>query len=228
MKRSEINKHIREAKELLDSISFKLPPFGFWSPADWKNKGDETNEIRDNQLGWDLTDYGEGNYRNMGLLLFTIRNGNYNRRDDYPKGYAEKIMIIKEEQVCPMHFHWKKREDIINRGGGNLVIELYRADKDEGLSDDTFTVTTDGVTRSCKPGEKVILTPGESICLEPYMYHRFYGEKGKGTVIAGEVSDVNDDDNDNRFLNPLKRFPAIMEDEPAIHLLCNEYPPAKN
>lgn len=226
MKRSEINQYIIEAKQLFESISFKLPPFAFWSPEDWAEKGHEADEIRDNQLGWDITDYGEGDYDNTGLLLFTIRNGNYNRRKDYPKGYAEKIMIVKEEQVCPMHFHWKKREDIINRGKGNLMIELYKAGKKEELSDDTFTVNTDGVTRTCQPGEIVTLTPGESICLEPYMYHRFYGEKGKGTVIVGEVSDVNDDDNDNRFLNPLKRFPAIVEDEPAVHLLCNEYPPA--
>jgi len=226
MKRSEINGYINEAKSLLDAISFKLPPFGLWSPADWAARGHEADEIRDNQLGWDLTDYGENDYPKMGLLLFTIRNGNYNRRQQYPKGYAEKIMIIKEEQVCPMHFHWKKREDIINRGGGNLVIELFKADNEEKLSDEDFSVTVDGVTRHCKAGDKVILTPGESICLEPYMYHRFYGEKGKGTVIVGEVSDVNDDDNDNRFLEPLKRFPAILEDEPPVHLLCNEYPPA--
>ncbi len=227
MKRSEINKYITEAKQLFDSISFKLPPFASWTPEDWQKKGMEVNEIRNNQLGWDLTDYGENNYNKTGLLLFTIRNGNYGRPKDYPKGYAEKIMIVKENQVCPMHFHWKKREDIINRGGGNLVLELYLADKNEKLSNDNFTVSIDGVQRSCKSGEKVILTPGESICLEPFVYHKFYGEEGKGTVIVGEVSDVNDDDNDNCFLNPLKRFPAIEEDEKPLHLLCNEYPPTK-
>ena len=200
MKRSEINRHIREAKELFESISFKLPPFAQWIPDEWTQKGHEADEIRDNQLGWDLTDYGEGDYNSCGLLLFTIRNGNYNKRDRYPKGYAEKIMIVKEGQVCPMHFHWKKREDIICRGGGNLVLELYLADENEQLSDNSFEVRVDGVVRPCQPGEKVILAPGESICLEPFVYHRFYGENGKGTVIVGEVSDVNDDDNDNRFL----------------------------
>lgn len=227
MKRSEINAYIREAKELFESISFKLPPFGLWSADEWKTKGHEADEIRDNQLGWDLTDYGEGKYAELGLLLFTIRNGNYHHRDTYPKGYAEKIMIVKENQICPMHFHWKKREDIINRGGGNLVIELYLADSNDELSDSPFTVTVDGVARKCMPGEKVILTPGESICLEPRLYHKFYGEGEKGTVIVGEVSDVNDDDNDNRFLKPLKRFPKIVEDEPPVHLLCNEYPSAE-
>ncbi len=228
MKRSEINKYIEEAKELFASISFKLPPFAFWTPEEWQEKGEEVNEIRDNQLGWDITDFAEGDYERIGLLLFTIRNGNYSRKKNYPKGYAEKIMIVKENQVCPMHFHWKKREDIINRGGGNLVLELYYANNREELADQDFTVSIDGVKRLCKPGEKVILTPGESICLEPFVYHKFYGEEGKGTVIVGEVSDVNDDDNDNRFHSPLKRFPQIEEDAPAVHLLCNEYPKGRN
>lgn len=224
MKRSEINNYIREAKELFESISFKLPPFAHWTSQDWARKGAEANEIRDNCLGWDLTDYGEGKYREVGILLFTIRNGNYHQVGSYPKGYAEKIMIVKEKQVCPMHFHWKKREDIINRGGGNLVLELYHADKGEQLTTESFTVRVDGVERSCAAGEKIILTPGESICLEPFVYHTFYGEEGRGTVIVGEVSDVNDDENDNRFFTPLKRFPVIVEDEAPLHYLCNEYP----
>lgn len=226
MKRSEINSLITEAKELFASISFHLPSFGHWTPEDWKTKGKEAEEIRENQLGWDLTDYGEGDFRKTGLLLFTIRNGNYNKSTKYPKGYAEKIMIVQENQVCPLHFHWKKREDIINRGGGNLIIELYLADEKEELSKKDFDVSIDGVRRKCAPGEKVILTPGESICLEPFVYHRFYGQNGYGPVIVGEVSDVNDDDNDNRFHHPLKRFPQIEEDAAPLHYLCNEYPTA--
>ncbi len=126
-----------------------------------------------------------------------------------------------------MHFHWNKREDIINRGGGNLVLELYRADNDDSLSNDTFSVSLDGVRRSCSAGEIIVLAPGESICLEPFVYHRFFGEEGRGSVVVGEVSDVNDDENDNRFLTPLKRFPSIIEDEPPYHYLCNEYPRIK-
>ena len=226
MKRSEINAYIQEAKELFAEHHFQLPPFAYWSADEWSNKGDEADEIRDNALGWDITDYGEGRYEETGLLLFTIRNGNYNQRNTYPKGYAEKIMVVKESQVCPMHFHWKKREDIINRGGGNLVLELYHADPRDNLSNADFTISLDGVRRTCCAGERVILSPGESICLEPYVYHMFYGESGSGTVLVGEVSDVNDDDGDNCFLHPLKRFPRIIEDEPPLHYLCNEYPPS--
>jgi D-lyxose ketol-isomerase len=33
---------------------------------------------------------------------------------------------------------------------------------------------------------------------------------------------VNDDASDNLFLDALARFPAIVEDAPPTHLLCNE------
>jgi len=68
-------------------------------------------------------------------------------------------------------------------------------------------------------------TPGESICLEPGVYHAFWGQKGKGPVVVGEVSAVNEDMGDNRFAERVARFPTIEEDERPLHLLCNEYPP---
>ena len=227
MKRSEINRLIEEALDLFSKTSFRLPAFAFWSPEIWRGIGPEADEIRENTLGWDVTDFGLGDFSRTGLLLFTIRNGNYAKKDRYPKGYAEKIMVVKEEQITPMHFHWKKREDIINRGGGNLVIEMYAADRDEGLSQEGFAVSVDGIRRNLGAGDMVILTPGESICLTPLLYHSFYGEAGKGPVVVGEVSDVNDDELDNRFLQPIGRFPLIIEDEPPLYFLCNEYPLAR-
>ncbi|OEU50041.1 MAG: D-lyxose/D-mannose family sugar isomerase [Desulfobulbaceae bacterium S5133MH15] len=224
MKRSEINRYIAEAIDYIDKSGFRLPPFAFWSPDEWKTKGEEADEIRENGLGWDVTDYGLNEFMSTGLLLFTIRNGNFARKDYYPKGYAEKIMVVREDQITPFHYHWNKREDIINRGGGELLIELYLADDKNGLSDTTFSVAIDGVRRQVAPGDKVTLTPGESICLEPYIYHSFWGKTGAGTVLVGEVSDVNDDNNDNCFLDKLGRYPKIIEDELPLHYLCTEYP----
>ena len=76
MKRSEINKLMRESVEFLDQMNFKLPPFAFWSPEEWAAKGHEFDEIRDNMLGWDITDFGSGDFNHTGLFLFTLRNGN--------------------------------------------------------------------------------------------------------------------------------------------------------
>ena len=224
MKRSEINSYIVEAIEFFAETGFKLPPFAFWPPEQWQGMGEEADEIRHNCLGWDVTDYGLDRFLETGLLLFTIRNGNFSKKDRYPKGYAEKIMVVKENQVTPWHFHWNKREDIINRGGGELVLELYLADEKNGFSDKRFSLSVDGVSREVGPGDKVFLTPGESICLEPYVYHTFYGRPGLGSVIVGEVSDVNDDNKDNCFLESLGRYPEIVEDEPILYYLCTEYP----
>ena len=128
MKRSEINQIIREAKAFLASRQFVLPEWSEWSLQDWKANRDKVDYIVERMLGWDITDFGSGDFMRCGLFLFTIRNGKYGVDK---KPYAEKIMIVEENQETPMHFHWSKMEDIINRGGGNLVIELYNADKEE-------------------------------------------------------------------------------------------------
>ena len=172
----------------------------------------------------DVTDYGLDRFDEVGLLLFTIRNGNHAQVQTHPKGYAEKIMMVCDEQATPYYFHWNKREDIINRGGGNLVIELYHADGKNKFSERRFSVSVDGVRRPVSAGDRVILAPGVSICLEPYVYHTFYGEKGSGSVMVGEVSDVNDDRTDNCFYEQLGRFPEIIEDEEPRYYLCTEYP----
>ncbi|MFV0421660.1 D-lyxose/D-mannose family sugar isomerase [Oleidesulfovibrio sp.] len=219
MKRSEINALIQDTKDFFDALGFRLPKWAYWKPEDWKGKGDL--EIVHNMLGWDITDYGGGDFEKKGLILFTIRNGNQNTQ--HPKTYAEKIMVVREGQICPMHFHWSKTEDIINRGGGNLVIELYNSDENEQLAESPVTVLIDGIPQTVPAGGTVILEPGESIFLSQGMYHRFYGQQGRGKVLVGEVSSVNDDNTDNRFHNVMPRFPKIEEDVPPLHLLVTDY-----
>ena len=220
MKRSEVNAIITDLEKFFARYQFMLPEWAAWAPEDWKGKYDKCSEIVDNKLGWDITDFGSGDFKKIGLSLFTIRNGNWDKKD---KMYCEKIMVADEEQETPMHFHWSKTEDIINRGGGNLVMELYRATDDDKLSREPVTVSIDGVMTTFKAGEPVVLKPGQSICLKSRVYHRFYGQKGKGKVLIGEVSLVNDDAHDNRFYDKIGRFPEIEEDVKPVHLLVNDY-----
>ena len=224
MKRSEINKIILENIDFINKMNFKLPKFAYFTPDEWKEKGSEYDEIRENMLGWDVTDYGHGDFVKIGLFLFTIRNGNINKPW---KSYAEKLLISDENQYSPMHFHHNKMEDIINRGGGNLIVEVYNATDDDGLADTDVTVYIDGHTEVVPAGTKIRLTPGESITLPQRQYHAFWAEEGYGKVLIGEVSMVNDDNVDNRFYQTQGRFPTIEEDEPPYRLLCNEYPQAK-
>lgn len=228
MKRSEINAALREMEAMLHTYRVALPPFCRFTPEEWGEKGHAYDEIRDNRLGWDITDYGMGDFDHLGFSLITLRNGNLARREQYPKTYAEKLLYLKEGQYSPMHFHWHKMEDIINRGGGNVLIRVYRSTPEEDLDRETpVEVQVDGCTRTVPAGSQIRLTPGESITIYPYLYHDFTVEPGSGPVLLGEVSQCNDDQTDNRFYRQLGRFPAIEEDEPPYRLLCTEYPPAK-
>ena len=228
MKRSEINKALKEMESACKKYSCFLPPFCNFTPDEWKNKGNEYDEIRDCMLGWDITDFGLGNFDECGFSLITIRNGNLEKRAQYPKQYAEKLLYLKEGQRACNHFHWSKTEDIINRGGGNVLIRVYNSLPNEEIDyDSPVTINKDGVKSVVPAGTVVRLTPGESIFITQNLYHDFAVEEGSGAVLLGEVSQVNDDNTDNRFNPPVGRFPTIEEDEPPYRLLCNEYPPAK-
>ncbi len=222
MKRSEINEIMRTADDFIRQHSFHLPPFAYWTPEQWQQRGAEVSEIVEQGLGWDITDFGLGDYARMGLFLFTLRNGRLaNLEAGKGKVYAEKLMIVGVDQLTPLHFHWRKTEDIINRAGGKLVVQLYNSDPDGGLADTAVTVRMDGIERTLPAGGKVLLSPGESITLEPYCYHCFYA--AESTVLIGEVSTVNDDNTDNRFYEPVGRFPDVEENERPLHLLVGDY-----
>ena len=223
MKRSRINDIMAEADEMIRSHGFTLPPWAYWSPDDFKARRSEAAEVIRARNGWDITDYGAGRYDEMGLFLFTLRNG---RLSDLQRGggmcYAEKLLISKQDQLSPMHTHVIKAEDIINRGGATLVVELYGSDA-EGRFDATKggTVMCDGLRRDFGPGEKLKLAPGESVTLMPGDWHAFWGEGGD--VLIGEVSTVNDDETDNIFRDLIGRFSEIEEDVAPTHLLVSDY-----
>lgn len=227
MKRSQINRAIKKFEEIADKHCFKLPPFCSFTPDEWKEKNSEYNEIRDNLLGWDITDYGMGCFEELGFSLITLRNGNV-KNDKYNKTYAEKLLMLEDGQYSPMHFHWYKMEDIINRGGGNVLIRVYNSTEAGGYDVTDVRVCMDGREFFVSAGTQVKLTPGESITIYPYLYHDFTVEKGTGAVLLGEVSMCNDDANDNRFYEVFERFPEVEEDEPAYRLLCSEYSASKD
>ena len=223
MKRSRINDIISQSNDMMRQFGFTLPPFAYWTPDEFKARKTDARNVIEARCGWDITDYGVGDFDKMGLFLFTLRNG---RLADLKRGggmcYAEKLLISKQDQLSPMHTHVLKAEDIINRGGATLVVELYGSDAD-GNFDETKggTVFCDGIKREFTAGEKLQLAPGESVTLMPGDWHAFWGEGGD--VLIGEVSTVNDDETDNIFREPIGRFATIEEDVSPTHLLVSDY-----
>ena len=223
MKRSEINEIMAAADDMIRSYGFVLPPFASWTPETFQSRKAEARHVIDGRCGWDITDYGAGNFDHMGLFLFTLRNG---RLSDLTQGrgmcYAEKLLISRQDQLSPMHTHVIKAEDIINRGGATLVIELFGSTPDGQFAEDRGgKVMCDGIEHTFAPGEKLRLAPGDSVTLMPGDWHAFWGEGGD--VLIGEVSTVNDDETDNVFREPIGRFAQIEEDVAPTHLLVSDY-----
>lgn len=223
MKRSTINAIMASADDLIRSFGFKLPPFAYWTPGEFKARASEAEALIQARCGWDITDYGAGQFDEMGLFLFTLRNG---RLSDLQRGggmcYAEKLLISRQDQLSPMHTHVIKAEDIINRGGATMVVELFGSDDDGNFADNRGgMVMCDGIPRAFAPGEKLKFAPGESLTLMPGDWHAFWGEGGD--VLIGEVSTVNDDETDNVFREPIGRFAEIQEDVAPTHLLVSDY-----
>jgi hypothetical protein len=222
MNRSQVNAAIRRAEAFLQEHRFTLPPFARHTPQDWRDMGPEARQIADRGLGWDVTDFGLGEFDQKGAVLFTLRNGTLG---DLARGagevYCEKIIVMHPGQRLMHHYHKTKTEDIINRAGGRLEIVLHRSDSAGKFTDEDVVYNADGVQRRVPAGGAHVLDVGESITLEPGMYHQFRALEE--TVLAGEVSTVNDDANDNFFFDPIGRFTSVVDDEAPYRVLVTEY-----
>jgi D-lyxose ketol-isomerase len=223
MKRSQVNQVLNNAIAFAHSMNLSLPPFAYWGPEEWSQADSSYQEVVDNMLGWDVTDFGKGDFATAGLTTFTFRNGNFNDKDKYPKPYCEKLLVLEDGQELPFHFHWSKMEDTINRGGGNLIIQFFNATEDEKFSDSDVHIKKDGRSISLPAGGQVVLHPGESVTATQGIYHRWLGEPGTGKVLVFEVSMTNDDFQDNRFYESLERIPDFEEDVKPTHLVFNDY-----
>ena len=221
MQRSKINKIILEADAFIRRLGYVLPPFADWPPE--RIRSAHAAIIRERGLGWDIADFGSNKFEEIGLFLFTVRNG---LLSDPNKGrgmlYAEKIMISRKDQVTPMHRHNLKAEDITNRGGGDLVLQLFASDTQGQIDRSaTLSVSLDGVKQTLPAGGKLLLKPGSSVTLLPYVWHSFWAERAD--CMIGEVSTVNDDNTDNIFDIPRARFATIDEDTEPKRLLVSDY-----
>lgn len=219
MKRSEINAAIRNAEDMLRAHGWAMPDFAAWTPEDHAANPERHRWLSERQIGWDVTDFGQGDFARRGLVLFCVRNGLDGVPSERP--YAEKLLFVGVDQETPFHAHRVKLEDIIVRGGGMLCVEFSRQGgvapaTGEDISD---TAMIDG--EPLRAHDRIHrLRAGQSITIPRGLQHRFWGE-GEPVFVA-EVSQRNDDKGDNYFLEKLGRFSQIDEDEPPYRLLWNE------
>lgn len=222
MKRSQINAAIEHAKQALQKHDIRLPDYAYWTPAQWQAAGPEYRRVTLNALGWAVTDFGQGDFDDVGITMFDVRNGTRTHPDEGTP-YGEKIFVLKPGQRLPFHFHWNKSEDIINRCGGALMIQLYLANDDESMDETSSGVVyCDGVARPFSAGQIFEIPQGSSLTITPRLYHRFWA--GAGVLVGGEISTISVPKTDNRFGENARRFVPIDEDVAPTALMNIDYP----
>lgn len=160
---------------------------------------------------WDVTDFGLGNWTAHGLVLINLAN---------EPEYCEKLMYAQQGMVTPCHCHAKKKEDIICRAG-RLGLRAWPKRPDKVPVGAVFAMKINGKIKDVTAGELLCLEAGERITIGTGVFHEFWPLSAE--AVLGEVSTVNDDDNDNHFTNAqIGRFPLIDEDEPAIVRLASD------
>lgn len=219
MKRSKINAALRKAEAILAEQKWAMPDFANWTPADHAANPDRSRWLAERQVGWDVTDFGSGDFDKIGLVLFCARNGIYGVAEERP--YAEKLLFVEVGQEAPFHAHKMKLEDMIVRGGGTLCVEFTAEGSVQPITGEAVpdTVRIDGQEVPAYEGPHR-LTAGQSVTIPRGMQHRLWCEDAP--IFVAEVSQCNDDMNDNYFLKPAGRFSTIEEDEAPYRLLWNE------
>ena len=93
MKRSEINRALREMELMCLREHCYLPPFCGFTPRQWQSLGHEYDEVRDCMLGWDITDYGLGDFDKVGVSLITCEMATALWRINTPRSMRKSCCI---------------------------------------------------------------------------------------------------------------------------------------
>ena len=222
MKRSFVDASIDKMLEMCARHGVRLPPFALWGEEQYRDDPAAARRILDGGLGWNVVEFKPGEFAKMGLSVFTLRMGDW-RQLQQGRGrlYAEKALLAEDGQRTPHHYHIVKTEDIVNRGGARFVVELFKVNRSGTPLKERFRALKDVKMLDLEPGAKVVLEPGESLTLDPFVAHAFWAEGG--ATLAGEVSLVNDDRADNLFLPPLGPFAPIVEDAPRKYVTVRDH-----
>ena len=222
MLRSFIDRRIEAMLDFCERYGFRLPPFALWNADDFRAAPDSARRIAQSGLGWNIVEFRRGAFASEGLSVFTLRMGDWRAlKDGAGRLYSEKALFAENGQRTPHHYHVVKTEDIMNRGGARFVVELFKVDRAGRRLDERVRVLKDATMVEVAAGGRIVLEPGESLVLEPYVAHAFWAEGG--ATLGGEVSLANDDATDNYFLPPPDAPAPIDEDAPMRHPTVGDY-----
>jgi D-lyxose ketol-isomerase len=195
MKRSEINRALRDALRCFEAAHWALPP----------------------RPRWDVTDFGLGNFAQAGLVLVNLA--------ELPEYCEKLMYSRHHQVLPMHTHRWKKEDIVCRGGRLSLELWKGHPERlREGelfARGDEFPLRRNGDAMEVRSGEPFVIEAGERVTVEPGVYHAFWPESDE--AIIGEVSTFNDDAHDNFFVDPrIGRFPEIEEDEPPVARLLWE------
>ncbi|MFP4381073.1 MAG: D-lyxose/D-mannose family sugar isomerase [Candidatus Sumerlaeia bacterium] len=230
MKRSDINNEIQLALDVFEAHRFYLPKWAAWSPENWEHCGPEVAQIKACMLGWSVTDFDRDNFREQGFVTFIERNGIVDEMREFAqrhsvqdKAYGERLGFIQKRQATAMLKHNISTKDIVNRGGGDLVVQIFLSTPDDELDEHNRIPTCiNGIAYNIKAGGISRLAPGDGITIHAGVFHKFWAEKAG--CIVGEIYTSSPKKNEIFLLEPGEWYNRIEEDEDPLFLLNHEYP----
>lgn len=236
LKRSFINEKFRQAIEAVKRSGYPVPEYMMWSPEDWATKSREYQEIVDCQMGWDITDFGSGDFGKDGLVTFNPLNGKYGDAR-YVRPYGERLCFSwPGSNGGPLHYHRGKMEDLQNWSEGSMYVRHWNVTPyGERDFDSMVMVRIDGRRYMVKPGEIIEVKHHQRICSMPFIAHEgvavddvpYDPDALPGFCV--ELSSVVNDRVDNIYFEPWRKWDVdVIEDEPAQFCRVNEYPALKD
>jgi D-lyxose ketol-isomerase len=215
MKRSQINAALQAARDLLARCQWDLPEWADWSEAEHAANPAVSACLYAQELGWDVTDFGQGDFEARGVTSFCIRNGEPALLSNQPG--CEHLHFVADGQIWPFHAHKAKREEITVRCGGNLMVAFTR----HGSFEDA-PVWIDGSPINDPYSRFIRLSPGQSISIPCGLQHSLWSEPNSGPTLFSETSTSRNDRSDSFFLEEQTRFLPIDEDQPKLLPLWHE------
>lgn len=111
-----------------------------------------------------------------------------------------------------------EEEDIINRGGGKMVMELLNQRNDGRVEEEKeVNVEKDGRIVKKKEGENMKIKKGERVKIMKGNWKDLWGEGGD--VMIGEVQNVNEDMKENILREKIGRLQDIEEKEKKLNMI---------
>ena len=215
MQRSEVNCLQREALRAFAEHRFALPPFATWNEAEWRNNPEAACYCHAHQMGWDITDFGSGDFAPRARDLPRPE-----RRQGFSteKPYAKPPVVPRStrRRIISTASRWRTSSAAAAQPDPELAKYV-----DGALAEQPVTVTVDDGSASPAPASRSSASPARASPSPARSGTAFTPKRATGRVrrggLAGERRPYP-----QLFLRKGRPVRGIEEDQEKLYPLWNE------